>query len=410
MILLIGFRGKTELSEDDEEKIAHSLDRLFDLQKYPFTALEIAPTVDEEQVADIFVRINSEGVRLNQADFILTLLSVFWDDGRADLERFCRQSRVPPASGVTLSSFNHLIQPDPDQLLRVSIAVGFGRGRLQSVYQILRGKNPETGAFLAERRDKQFEILKKAQAQVLNLTHWHQYHSALVGAGLRSKELISSQNALLFAYAFYLIGRIRYRVAEHKLQKAIGRWFLASTLTGRYTNSPESTMDGDLSRMRNVVDGEGFLRVLDTELATELTSDFWTVTLPADLDSSSARNPALFAYIAAQNTLAVRVLFSHKTVGDLFDPTVRTKKKALERHHLFPRGWLERNGVEDRRQINQVANYALLEWPDNLDIGDSPPSEYVPKLRQRFADTEWKTMCDAHALLMDGKRWSIKIF
>jgi hypothetical protein len=42
--------------------IAHNLDRLFDLQKYPFTALEIASSVDEEQVADIFVRINSEGV------------------------------------------------------------------------------------------------------------------------------------------------------------------------------------------------------------------------------------------------------------------------------------------------------------------------------------------------------------
>src|SRR5207249_5158981 len=86
--------AKAELNDDEEELIAHSLDRLFDLQKYPFTALEIAPSVDEEQVADIFVRINSEGVKLNQADFILTLLSVFWDEGRHELERFCHQSRL----------------------------------------------------------------------------------------------------------------------------------------------------------------------------------------------------------------------------------------------------------------------------------------------------------------------------
>ena len=85
--------------------ISHNLDRLFDLQKYPFTALEIAPTVDEEQVADIFVRINSEGVKLNQADFVLTLLSVFWDEGRHALERFCRHSRKPPASWVRALSF-----------------------------------------------------------------------------------------------------------------------------------------------------------------------------------------------------------------------------------------------------------------------------------------------------------------
>ena len=389
---------KVKLSEEEEEAIAHNLDRLFDLQKYPFTALEIAPTVDEEQVADIFVRINSEGVRLNQADFILTLLSVFWDEGRAELERFCRHSRVAPSPGAKPSPFNHLIQPDPDQLLRVSIGFGFGRGRLQSIYQILRGKDPETGAYLAERRDEQFEILKQAQAQALDLTPWHQFHSALIGAGFRSSQLISSENALLFAYAFYLIGRVRCRVEEHKLQKAIGRWFFASTLTSRYTSSPESMMDGDLAKMRNVVDAEGFLQVLDTELASELTHDFWTVTLPANLDSSSARNPGLFAYVASQNRLAAHVLFSNKTVSDLLDPTVQAKKKALERHHLFPRGWLERHGIDDLRQINQMANYALLEWPDNLDISDSPPSEYVPMLRQRFTDADWAAMCDAHAL------------
>ena len=39
------------------------IDRLFDLQNYPFTALELSPSVDEEQVADVFVRINSQGSR-----------------------------------------------------------------------------------------------------------------------------------------------------------------------------------------------------------------------------------------------------------------------------------------------------------------------------------------------------------
>jgi hypothetical protein len=230
---------RVELTEDDEERIAHNLDRLFDLQKYPFTALEIAPTVDEEQVADIFVRINSEGVKLNQADFVLTLLSVFWDEGRHDLERFCRSSRQPTVSGTGPSPFNHFIQPDPDQLLRVSVALGFNRGRLKSVYQVLRGKDVETGEYSAERREEQFDILKRAQAHVLNLTNWHQFLKALVGAGFRSSEMISSQSALIYSYAFYLIGRIQFKVPEHALQKAIGRWFFASSLTGRYTGSPE---------------------------------------------------------------------------------------------------------------------------------------------------------------------------
>jgi hypothetical protein len=393
--------ARTTLSEDEEESISHNLDRLFDLQKYPFTALEIAPTVDEEQVADIFVRINSEGVSLKQADFILTLLSVFWEEGRLELENFCRASRRPPAPGNGASPFNHFIHPDPDQLLRVSVALGFSRGRLKSVYQVLRGKNLDTGAFTPEARENQFAVLKEAQAHVVDLRNWHQFMSALVGAGFRSREMVSSQNALLYAYAFYLVGRIRFKLAEHVLQKAIGRWFFFSSLTGRYTSSPESVMDGDLNRLKAVSSGDDFLNVLDSVIDAELTNDFWGITLPASLDSSSARNPELFAYVAAQNRLAAPVLFSHKKISDLIDPTIQTKKKALERHHLFPRGWLEQEGETDLKRINQMANFALLEWPDNISISDDAPDVYAPKVRARFKDSEWTQMTELHALPHD---------
>jgi len=389
---------KAPLTAEVEETIAHNLDRLIDLQKYPFTALEIASTVDEEQVADIFVRINSEGVRLNQADFILTLMSVFWDEGRIALETFCRHSRQAPSPGSPPSPFNHFIQPDPDQLLRVSVVYGFQRARLKSVYQVLRGKDMETGQYSPERRDTQFALLRAAQDEVLNLTHWHQFLSSLIGAGFRSGEMISSQSALLYAYAFYLVGRKRFGLVEHQLQRLIGRWFFAASLTGRYTSSPETVMDGDLNRLKEVKDAAGFVATLEGIMANILTNDFWTVTLPSNLDSSSARNPELFAYTAAQNRLGAPVLFSHKNISDLLDPSIKTKKKALERHHLFPRAWLERQGVEDLKRINQVANFALLEWPENIDISDKPPSEYVPQILPRFQPEEWKRMHEHHAL------------
>jgi hypothetical protein len=121
------------------------------------------------------------------------------------------------------SATNHFIDPDPDQLLRASVALGFDRGRLKSVYQVLRGKDLDTGTFSVERRDEQFKVLAGAQAKVLDLNNWHQFLSALVGAGFRSGEMISSQNALLYAYAFYLIGCTRYKAPEHQLQKTIGR-------------------------------------------------------------------------------------------------------------------------------------------------------------------------------------------
>jgi hypothetical protein len=402
--------AKGALPESLEDQIGHNLDRLLGLQNYPFTALEIAATVDEEQVADIFVRINSEGVRLNQADFILTLMSVFWDGGRRDLELFCRSARQAPSPGGPPSPFNHFIQPEPAQLLRVAVAVGFERGRMKSVYQVLRGKDMDTGELSTVRRDEQFVRLQTAQIDVLDLKHWHQFLSCLIGVGFRSGEMISSQSALLYAYAFYLIGRKRFALPEYRLQRLIGRWFFAASLTGRYTTSPESVMDSDLNRLKELKDGESFETALEENMANELTNDFWTVTLPFNLDSSSARNPELFAYTAAQNRLGSPVLFSHKRVADMLDPALKMTKKSLERHHLFPRAWLERNGLTDLKQINQLANFALLEWPDNIDISDTAPGEYVPKVRSRFSTGEWARMNEHHALPSDWERLSYPEF
>ena len=210
--------------------------------------------------------------------------------------------------------------------------------------------------------------------------------------------MISSQNALLYAYAFYMLGKSRFDAPEHELQKLIGRWFFATSLTGRHTGSPESVMDGDLNRLKGIKDSADFLRMLDEIMANELTNDFWSITLPANLESSSARNPELFAYIAAQNKLGAPVLFSTKKVSELLDPSLKSVKKAIERHHLFPRAWLESQGINDLKLINQLANYAFVEWPDNIEISDTPPSVYVPNLRQRFASATWAAMHEYHAL------------
>ena len=50
------------------------MNRVRDLRDFRFQVVELGVAADEEQVAEEFVRINSEGVKLNQFDFILTLM------------------------------------------------------------------------------------------------------------------------------------------------------------------------------------------------------------------------------------------------------------------------------------------------------------------------------------------------
>ena len=84
----------------------------------------------------------------------------------------------------------------------------------------------------------------------------------------------------------------------------------------------------------------------------------------------------------------------------MLDPGMKTRRKALERHHLFPKAWLDKHVGSETKLINQQANYALLEWPDNADVADGNPADYVPRLRKegKFSSGEWDLMLKMHAL------------
>ena len=390
--------GKRRPLTAEEEDIIHErIDRLIKLEEYPLTALEISSSVDEDKVSEIFVRINSKGEALNQANFILTLMSVFWDEGRKELEEFCRRSKAPSPDGSP-SPFNHYLRPNPDQLLRVSVALGFRRARLEHVYSLLRGKDLETRQFSDEQRVKQFALLQEAQVYALDLQNWHEFFKVLKRAGYPSDQLISSQMAVLYTYALWLIGKRDFKVDLYRLREVMARWFFMATLTGRYTGSPEARFEQDMALLRGANRADDFVRILDEQISAVLTKDYWEVTLPNELETAAARNTAQFAYYATLCLLEARVLYSKMKVSELLDPTTKAKKTALERHHLFPRKYLQRIGVREKRLINQVANYALVEWSDNIKISDRAPRDYVPELEKRFASDELQQMYDWHGL------------
>ena len=77
---------------------------------------------------------------------------------------------------------------------------------------------------------------------------------------------------------------------------------------------------------------------------------------------------------------------------------LRASKSELERHHLFPKAWLMRNGVTEQRNYNQIANFALVKWNDNIVISYKEPKVYLPIYTKRFDDNELKKMRFWHAL------------
>lgn len=389
------------LDKEEERIISANIQNLINIAKYPLTALEISAELLEETVSEIFVRINSQGVSLTQADFILTLLSVFCEEGRKEIEQFTIDSRKIPDENTRYSSFNYLIKPDPDDMLRILVGCSFHRAKMKDVYSIIRGRDMETGEFSEELRTQQFEKLKTHLPLVLDNTNWQSFLKILIGSGYKDEELVSSKNAVLYSYILYLIGKLNFNVSHHELQRIIGRWFVMTSVTGRYSSSPETTFEKDLSRIKEF-DENSFVAGLEKIITDNLTNDFWEITLVGQMETSSARSPEANAFYAALNKLGSPVLFSRKLVGDLYDPSLKIKKKRLEKHHIFPRNYLiskyrfDKN--KDKAKINQIANLTFLEFEDNIEISDTNPSEYFAVVKKRFAQNELSEMLNQHAI------------
>lgn len=371
--------------EFDEEVISSRIEKLYNLKNYPFNALEIVPGLTEEQVAEIFTRINSKGTVLKQADFILTLLSVFWVDGRSQIDNFCKLAKKIPEKDVKESPYNYIFEPTPKDLVRISVGLGFGRGKMKDAYAILTGRDFATKRVSIPLREEQFEKFKETQVIVLDNTNWHEFLKIILGLGFKSNDLISSSNNIANAYILYLIAKKKFGFDHRELEKSIGRWFYFSSVTSRYSYSPETQMESDLNYFKGAKDKEGFIKLLNGLLESELTNDFWEITVPNKLlVSSSKKNAIRNTFFAGLIRKGCNVLFSERKIGDLFDPALKKRKKDLEKHHIFPRNYLIENFNLDKRQINQVANFTYLEFEDNIDISDSKPRDYFTGIRDNY--------------------------
>lgn len=245
----------------------------------------------------------------------------------------------------------------------------------------------------------QFAALAAAQERSLDLTNWHEFLKCVRSAGYRSRRMLTSDTAVLYSYAMWLIGRVDFGLDFTSLRAAISRWFFMAHTTARYSGSPESQFEFDLGRIADLPEGDGsaFIAELDRVVVANFTRDYWDISLPNRLDTSSSRSPALFAYLAALNLLDTEALFSDIKVGDLLDPSA-TPPRAVERHHLFPKNHLATRGITNIRQVNAIANMAFVDWYENAAISDEAPSLYWPAMSERLAPEHLRRQTHLHAL------------
>lgn len=385
---------RPELTDEEEDLVEENLNDLLNLGIYTLPTLKINSKADEEDVAEIFVRVNSGGTKLTEKNFIETLLAVFDNEVHSRIDSFCAESRVPKNG----TAYNQIIEVDPSHLIRVAVGVGFRRARLKYAYMLLRGKDLKTGITSSKTREENLEKFKRSLDLALNLNNWHAFLNLFGKAGYLKGSIVASTNAVVFSYVLYLIGKYDYKVPPFELNKVITKWIFMSTITGFYTGSTESEVEKQFADLRGVTTAEGFVAYLESAIETRLTDDFFTYSLPSSLEGSSAISPSWFGYVASLIVLGTPMLFSTSPLAQYFAIGASGKKGAIDKHHIFPKSYLTKIGYDNDRDRNQIANFTYLDYNTNIEIGDQAPGEYVAAFRERLGEEGYSRTCRDNAL------------
>lgn len=369
--------------------------KLRGIQNNSLGVITLADDLNIDSVTEIFIRINSKGVVLSQADFAMSKISSNDEFNgnitRKTIDYFCHLLESPEdikdiqkndADFAQRQEFaeikwaatkvSPIYKTNYTDILRVAFTYKFKRGRLADLVSLLSGRDFETREYRNEIAKESFCQLHEAVLQTVNQTNYERYLMIVRSTGIVRRSLIRSQNVLNFGYALYLALRER-KIDSNKIEKIVRRWIALTILTGRYSGSPESTFDYDIKRFFTYDDPMEYLEITE---AGELSDAFWSVNLVQRLNTSVASSPYFNMFLIAQVKAHDKgFLSAHIDVETMLE-------NRGDIHHLFPKNYLTKNGIP-QAQYNQIANYVFIQQEINIKISNKAPCVYMTEVYEQ---------------------------
>lgn len=380
----------------EESKIADTINKLHTVKGISLGVIELSQALTIDEVTDVFIRINSQGVVLSQADFAMSKISADDKYGgneiRKMIDYFCHFKQRPAdyemiaSNDEDFSKTDALNQikwvvnetediyiPSYTDVLRVSFTHKFMRGKIADLVSLLSGRDFETRENVESIAEKSFAMLRDGVEAFVNKTNFQRYIMIIKSAGIIDDSLVRSQNVLNFGYILYL--SLKERETDSAIiEKIVRKWVVLSMLTGRYSGSAESVIDYDIKRFTE----QDPMEYLKNTEAGELSDAFWNNILVTRLDTSVASSPYFLVFLMAQVKKGARGFLS-----DQIDVKSLIEQRG-DIHHIFPKKYLQNNGVNNRKDYNQIANYVYTQSEINIKIKDSAPCDYMGEMRKQL--------------------------
>lgn len=379
------------------------INKLIQIKNISIGRIELGSSLDIDTVTEIFIRINSAGVVLSQADFAMSKISVNKEyngnEIRKTIDYFCHLAKNPidydniknnDPEFTEIDASNKIswikdksediYQPSYVDILRVAFTYKFKRGKLQDLVSLLSGRDFETREYREDVIEDSYATLSSGINDFVNQSNFERYIMILKSAGAIRDDLIRSQNVVNFGYILYLTLKQK-NIRPDLIEKQVRRWIVMSILTQRYASAPESAFDYDIRRLNN---NEDILTVIDDEIDRQLNKTFWSDILVEYFNTSVVSSPYWKTFLMAQIKLGDRGFLSR-------DIAVRTLiENRGDIHHIFPKNYLQKNGHDNRGEYNQIANFAMLQTEINIQISDRAPMDYMKSIEKQCAGEENK--------------------
>jgi hypothetical protein len=354
---------KSLVSSPDDPKFTiytNRLNRLRRVKDYPYVMQVLPREMQYDEVAEIFVRVNSLGAKLRGSDLALAQITARWPNSLADLESFVEECEE---NWFTL---------DTGLLVRLIVVFATQQCRFKTV-----------GSIPVDKLKSAWKQAKDGLQFAINFLR--------TNADIEDESLLSSPFVMI-PLAVY--GRINdFKIAPDE-QRHMLKWLLVANCRGHYSTSSETTLDSDLGVLFR---GGSF-----NDLLGPLHSKFGRLHLePADFKGRGERNPLFsITYLTLKHAGA-----TDWRTGLGLSLTHQGQLHYIEWHHIFPKSILRKEGYE-KAEINEIANMAFISGRANRGISNKQPDEYLAALLRDKGESALRTQ----GIAPDPSLWKIDAF
>jgi len=326
--------GVTSFSDPCFVKYNERLKKLRSIAKYTYVMHLLPREMNYEEVAEIFVRVNSLGAKLRGSDLALAQITARWRNSLTLLEAFqdeCEEKWMTLDLGL---------------LVRAMVVFSTGQCKFESVSRI-----PLT------KLQKGWEDAKEGMRFAVNFLR--------TNAGIEDESLLSSP-VFFITIAYFAHSRSQNLTPADV--KGLLYWLYAANSRGRYSRgSSETILDQDLALIKQ---GGSPADLLDM-----VRKQFGRIDIEAaDFIGRGAGSPLFsLVYLALKDNGA-----KDWKSGLGLSLTHQGRYHFIQYHHIFPKALLKT--TYEKQEINEIANMAFVSGRKNREIGASRPDEYLPEI------------------------------